>query len=495
MPNILRGSRVKRSSKRANDFISSIGFDTPLTKHVVSINMAHMLALLKSKEVSAEVASASLKFLRNLPSDLELDQSTEDVHHMIEQEAIKSIGMEKAGYLNLGKSRNDQVATALRMETRSRLLELSTSLCRVQESLIGLMRRYGRLPMPGYTHLQHAQPITVGHHLQGYFEAVQRDMDRSGQAYERANLSPMGAAALAGTSVNLDRRYVASLLGFGGLVDNAMDAVSSRDFALESISVAAMAMVNLSRMAEEMILWSSSEFGFAEISDEFSATSSIMPQKKNPVVAETVRAKAGSVLGELTASFAITKALPNSYNLDLQEVTPHLWRALGDTVTSASLMAEMLSSLKFDRESLLRSLSFDMSTATNLANHLVSEEGVPFRQAHAIVGELVRRAIKSGSTLQKSVLEELPAVSSRVTGKSLKIDKDRLGNVLDALKTLELTRTEGGANPQFVSRLLLKDSGTLKHNLSQISKARSSLEQADRRLRELADKSDPEVRR
>lgn len=198
MPNILRGSRVRRSSKRANDFISSIGFDTPLTKHVASINMAHMLALYRSKEVSPVVASASLRFLSGLPSHLELDKTTEDVHHMIEQEAIKTIGMDKAGYLNLGKSRNDQVATALRMETRDRLLDLLSALCRVQGSLIHLIRIYGRLLMPGYTHLQHAQPVTVAHHLQGYFEAVQRDVERVEEAYGRVNLSPMGAAGPSG---------------------------------------------------------------------------------------------------------------------------------------------------------------------------------------------------------------------------------------------------------------------------------------------------------
>jgi argininosuccinate lyase len=495
MPNILRGNRVKRSSKKANDFISSIGFDAPLTKHVVSINMAHMLALLKSEEVRQDVASASLRFLSDLPPDLELDPSTEDVHHMIEQEAIKAIGMDKAGYLNLGKSRNDQVATALRMETRALLLELAAASCRLQTSLVGLMRRHGKLPMPGYTHLQHAQPITVGHHLQGYFEAVQRDVERTEQAYARVNLSPMGAAALAGTSIRVDRAYVASLLGFDGLVENAMDAVSSRDFALESMAVAAVAMVNLSRMAEEIILWSSSEFGFAEVADEYSATSSIMPQKKNPVVAETVRAKCGSVLGELTASFAITKALPNSYNLDLQEVTPHLWRALDATISSSDMMAGVLSSLELDPDRLLRSVQGDMSTATELANHLVREHGVPFRQAHAVVGDLVRLSLERGSSLQETALEELPSVSSRIVGRPLKVDKDDLRRVLDVLKTLELTSTAGGANPHSVPSLLLKDSRSLKQNLSWISRATSSLEDADGRLREQVGEKVVEVRR
>ena len=495
MPNILRGSRVKKSSKRANDFISSIGFDGPIAKHVVSINMAHMLALLKSKEVSSEVASASLGFLSGLPSRLDLDADTEDVHHMLEQEAIRLIGMEKAGYLNLGKSRNDQVATALRMETRARLLELSKALCEVQESLLRVIRRFGKAPMPGYTHLQHAQPVTVGHHMQGYFEAIQRDLGRAQQTYRRVNLSPMGAAALAGTSVRVDRSYVASMLGFQGLAENAMDAVSSRDFALEAVSVAAIVMVNLSRMAEEIVLWSSSEFGFVEVADEYSATSSIMPQKKNPVVAETVRARCGSVIGELTASFAIAKSLPNSYNLDLQEVTPHLWRALDETLSSAAVMAEMLSSLEFDTERLAGSVGGDMSTATELANHLVRDHGVPFRRAHAMVGEMVRTALASGSTLEETALRELPAISARMTGRALKIDKHQLRNVLDALKTLELTRTAGGANPRSVPRLLLKDSRILKQNLSWISRAGSSLMEADARLRDQAGKNRVEVRR
>ena len=346
MSNILRGSRVKRSSKKANDFTSSVGFDGPLSRHVVKINMAHMLSLLRSGEVGKAEGAACLRFLDELPDQMKVDPSTEDVHHWLEQKAIASIGMEAAGYLNLGKSRNDQVATALRMETRERVLQLLREAKGLQASLLRVMARYGQLPLPGYTHLQRAQPTTVFHHMQSHFEAVSEDAERLEQLYGRVNLSPMGAAAFAGTSVKVDRASVASLLGFDGLVNSSMFAVSSRSFLLETLAVLEILMVDLSKMAEELILWSSVEFGFVELGDEYSATSSIMPQKKNPVVAETIRAKCGSVIGEATAAFTIAKALPNAYNLDLQEMTPHLWRALDDSASSLSLMAGMLTSVK-----------------------------------------------------------------------------------------------------------------------------------------------------
>ncbi len=494
MSNILRGSRVKRSSKRANDFISSIGFDSPITKHVVAINMAHMLALSRSKEVTPAVASVCLAFLDSLPPDTELDPETEDVHHAVEQQAVRAIGIETAGFLNFGKSRNDQVATAIRMQARVRLLDLGAALTRVQEAIVLQVRRHKGAIMPGYTHLQHAQPVTLAHHLQAYFDALQRDVARVEEAYSCVNKSPMGAAALAGTSVRVDREYVAALLGFDGLVENAMDAVSSRDFALQSASAAAIAMVDLSRLAEELILWSSIEFGFVELGDEYSATSSIMPQKKNPVVAETIRAKCGSVIGELTSMLAITKALPNSYNLDLQEVTPHLWRALDDATESASLMAEMLSSARFDEDALQRSLSTDMSTATELANHLVVKYHVPFRQAHAIVGELVRSSLERNASLEMTAAQQMAKVSTRITGKPVKIDKHEFQSVLDALKTLKLIRSAGGSNPLSVSRLLLKDAKSVEQNSSWLAAACCALGQADERLQKQVRANKNEVR-
>ncbi len=457
MDNILRGNRVKRSSKRASDFTSSVSFDGPLIPHVVKINMAHMLSLLRAGEVGEKEGIACLRFLDRMPEHPKLDPSSEDVHHSIEQQAIKSIGMETAGYLNLGKSRNDQVATALRMEVRDSVLRLLRETSKLQSSLVRSMDRYGRLPIPGYTHLQRAQPTTVFHHLQSHFEAVAEDEERLMQLYARVNRSPMGAGAFAGTSVKVDRASVASKLGFDGLVNNSMHAVSSRGFVLEALSCLEILMVDLSRIAEELILWSSSEFGFVELGDEFSATSSMMPQKKNPVVAETVRAKCGSVIGEATAAFAIAKALPNSYNLDLQEITPHLWRALDDAASSVSLMGEMLGSAKFNKERLAAAVRGDMSTATELANELVRSEGVPFRLAHQIVGELVRISIQKRIGLQQAAEEFLEEVSTKNAGRAIKIDKDRLWTVLDALKTLELIHSVGGANPKLIQRQVVHD--------------------------------------
>jgi argininosuccinate lyase len=482
--NILRGSRVKRSSKKANDFTSSVSFDGPLSQHVVKINMAHMLSLVRSRAVGNRVAVECLGFLDRLPGHMKVDPSTEDVHHWLEQKAVASIGMDAAGYLNFGKSRNDQVATALRMETRERVLQMLGEARGLQASLVRVMARHGALPLPGYTHLQRAQPTTVFHHMQSHFEAVAEDAQRLMQLYGRVNLSPMGAAAFAGTSVKIDRASVASWLGFDGLVNNSMFAVSSRSFVLETLAVLEILMVDLSKMAEELILWSSSEFGFVELGDEYSATSSIMPQKKNPVVAETIRAKCGSVIGEATAAFAIAKALPNAYNLDLQEITPHLWRALDDARSSTSLMAGMLASAAFKEVRLNETVKGDMSTATELANELVRAHGVPFRQAHQIVGELVRIALDAQVTLEETADDFLGEVSEKVTGRAIKIDKARLRAVLDALKTLRLIGSAGGANPKFTARQVVQNKKDIEMLDNWLESKENKLNESTNRLRD-----------
>jgi argininosuccinate lyase len=481
--NILRGSRVKRSSKKANDFTSSVSFDGPLSRHVVAINEAHMLSLIRSGEVGEEEGAACLRFLDGLPEHMKVDPSTEDVHHWLEQKAVASIGMEAAGFMNLGKSRNDQVATALRMETRARLLKLLGEANELQASLVHVMARYGRLPLPGYTHLQRAQPTTVAHHMQSHFEAIAEDAARLTQLYGRVNLSPMGAAAFAGTSIKVDRASVGGFLGFDGLINNSMFAVSSRGFVLEALADLEILMVDLSKIAEELILWSSTEFGFVVLGDRFSATSSIMPQKKNPVVAETIRAKCGSVIGEATAAFAIAKALPNAYNLDLQEVTPHLWRALDDTSSSASLMAGMLVSADFEGDRLRAAVKGDMSTSTELANELVRAYSLPFRQAHQIVGELVRIAIAKKMSLEEAADAFLGEVSKKATGRAIKIDKERLRAVLDALKTLMLIGSAGGANPTFAKRQVVQDKKEIEKLSNWLKEKENKLNESTNLLR------------
>jgi len=323
--------------------------------------------------------------------------------------------------------------------------------------------------------------------MQSYFEAIAEDVDRLTGLYARVNLSPMGAAAFAGTSVKVRRASVASWLGFDGLVNNSMFAVSSRSFVLETLAALEILMVDLSKMAEELILWGTTEFGFLELGDEYSATSSIMPQKKNPVVAETIRAKCGSVIGEATASFSIAKALPNAYNLDLQEMTPHLWRALDDATSSVSLMAGMLASVRFNPSRLKAAVEGDMSTATELANELVRAHDVPFRQAHQIVGELVRTALERQLSLEQAADRSLSDVARKATGRAIKIDKARLQAVLDALKTLRLIGSAGGANPRFAKRQLVQ-------NKKELEKLGDWLEEKESKLDESANRLGSEVR-
>lgn len=395
------------------------------------------------------------------------------------------MGIETAGFLNYGKSRNDQVATALRMELRSQVAALVGAIADFQASLLKIIGRSGSTLIPGYTHLQRAQPVTLAHHLFAHFDAIQRDAERALQLYSRVNLSPMGSAAMAGTALNIDRRLVAQSLGFSGLVRNAMDGVSSRDVAVEALSCATMTMLDASRLAEELILWSSAEFGFVELDDAYAASSSIMPQKKNAVAAEMVRAKAGSVLGDLVAACAILKALPYSYNLDLQEVTPQVWRGMDDTTASLKVLSGMVASMKVKSKSMDRAIANDNSTAVGLANYLVKEHGISFRQAHAIVGQLVRTSIETGKPLPEVAQSYIGRVSAKL-GKRVTIDADTAKEILEPRKFLQQIATEGGSNPKFIVSELKIRQKELALNRSALSGLNSSLRTAEKKLNSIA---------
>ena len=455
--------------------------DGRIARRVIEVNMAHMAALVKAEEVDRDTGAKCIRFLMGASSEISPETKAEDFHQQLEQEAVDSLGVETAGFLNYGKSRNDQVATSIRMELRSAVIGLVEAVVSLQRALLRQTAKNGTTIIPGYTHLQRAQPVTLAHHFLAHFDALQRDAERALQLYQRVNLSPMGSAAMAGTSVKIDRTYVAQLLGFPALVRNAMDGVSSRDMAVEALSCATMAMLNASRLAEELILWSSSEFGFVELSDTYAASSSIMPQKKNPVVAEMVRAKAGSVIGDLVGTCAILKALPYSYNLDLQEVTPHLWRSMDDATTSLDLMAGMVESATLKKDVLRAAVAGDNSTAVALANHLASEHGVSFRQAHSVVGELVRMSLDSGKPLQEVAASKLPQVSSRY-GKKIKMDAETIATLLDPEEFLGNISTEGGANPGQVKKELAARGRDLSSTKSSLAKLSSALKASERRL-------------
>ncbi|MDG6898157.1 MAG: argininosuccinate lyase [Nitrososphaerota archaeon] len=490
----VRGRRLRKQSDEATAFISSMAFDGQIARHVTRVNTAHMVSLLEEGEVPTRAGVRCLRFLSKAHLDDLADGSAEDFHQLLEQRAVDALGVEVAGYLNLGKSRNDQVATALRMEVREQLIGLLRAVVALQQAALRVAVRDGTGLVPGYTHLQRAQPVTLAHHFFACFDSLQRNVERIFALYRRLNVSPMGSAALGGTEVKVDRLRVAKLLGFEGITANSIDAVSSRDFALEALSCACLVMIDVSRLAEEQVLWSSKEFGFVEVADEYSASSSIMPQKKNPVVAEIARAKCGSVMGSFVAVASILKGLPYSYNLDLQEITPNLWRGLGDACSSTSMMAKSLSSTKFNVSAIAESMRGDYSTATALANYLVRDHGVSFRQAHAMVGELVRISLEEGITLPEAVQEKLPAISSRIA-KRITIAPDLAESILEPSNYLSSISTPGGSNPASIQREIRRRSSTLDQTRSAIRKLESSLAASERGLSKEAMRIATEVKR
>jgi argininosuccinate lyase len=477
----IRGPRLRKPSDKALAFTSSMAADGRIARQVIAVNMAHMAALVKSGEVEKGTGAKIERFLLKASPQISPDAKAEDFHQQLEQQAVDALGVETAGFLNYGKSRNDQVATAIRMELKEELQVLLEEVVGLQKALLSLAGKHGDVLIPGYTHLQRAQPVTLAHHCFAHFDAFQRDGDRIAELYRRADLSPMGAAAMAGTPVKLDREYVAGLLGFGGVVRNAMDAVASRDLAVEALSCATMIMLDASRLAEELILWSSSEFGFVELDDAYAASSSIMPQKKNAVSAEVVRAKAGSVMGDLMAACAILKALPYSYNLDLQEVTPNVWRAMDDTLDSLAVLAGMVSTAVVKPGELRRSIENDNSTAVALANYLVKEHEISFRQAHAIVGQLVRLSVETGTTLRDLAPSRMETVSAQF-GKKISIDARTAKVMLEPESFLKAIATEGGSNPRFIAGGLKARTSDIELTKSALSGMKASQRASERKL-------------
>ena len=411
------GRFTAKAAEWVDEFGASIHFDQKMAAEDIEGSIAHAKMLGKQGIISPEESEkivAGLKIINEelIAGKIEFDVKNEDIHMNIESLLTEKIGP-VAGKLHTARSRNDQVATDFHLWVKHRLPHVLESLTELQEELLTLATTHAGTIMSGYTHLQHAQPITYGHYLLAYFEMFQRDYERFEFNQKHTDILPLGAAALAGTTFPIDREFVASELGFDSIYHNSLDAVSDRDFALEFLSNAAILMMHLSRMAEELILWSTYEFNYIELSDDFSTGSSIMPQKKNADFAELVRGKTGRSYGALMGLLTTMKSLPLAYNKDMQEDKEQVFDIMDTVLASVKVFTGMLSGLMVHKERMLATTQDDFSNATELADYLATK-GVPFREAHAIVGQLVLTGIQSKTPLQKMSLSDLQAVAPQI---------------------------------------------------------------------------------
>jgi argininosuccinate lyase len=396
-------------------FTESVSFDQRLAPHDIAGSIAHATMLGRVGVLSAEERDAIVEGLRAIGADIEAggfrwSTQLEDVHMNIETALTERIG--QAGKkLHTGRSRNDQVATDVRLLLRSEIDAMAQVLTALRRAIVDVAEREADTVMPGFTHLQSAQPVTFGHHMMAWFEMLGRDGERLAEIRRRVNRMPLGAAALAGTSYPIDRVMCAELLGFEAVCENSMDAVSDRDFCIEFISAAALIMVHLSRMSEELILWMSPQFDFIDLGDAYCTGSSIMPQKKNPDVAELVRGKSARVIGHLNTLLVVMKGQPLTFNRDNQEDKEPLFDSIDTVKNSLAVFAGMLPTLIAKRENMRAAARSGYSTATDLADYLV-RKGTPFRDAHEVVGRTVRLCVETKRELDELSLDELKTFSA-----------------------------------------------------------------------------------
>ena len=439
------GRFTEATDRFVEEFTASVGFDKRLYRHDIAGSMAHARMLQHVGVLSTAECETILKGLQDIQTEIERDDfawslALEDVHMNIEARLTERIGV--AGKkLHTGRSRNDQVATDIRLYVREEIDSIDQELQRLQSGLLEVVEREAETILPGFTHLQVAQPVTFGHHLLAWFEMLVRDRERLRDCRRRVNVMPLGAAALAGTSYPIDRAYTAKLLGFDAVAENSLDAVSDRDFAVECAAAAALIMTHLSRFSEELILWSSAQFDFVNLPDRFCTGSSIMPQKKNPDVPELVRGKSGRVNGDLVALLTLMKGQPLAYNKDNQEDKEPLFDSLDTVKACVRAYADMVPAIEAKRDNMYRAALSGYATATDLADYL-TRKGVPFRDAHEVVGKAVRYGIERNKDLAAMELAELQQFSSAI--------EEDVFQVLSLEGSVALRDHLGGTAPQQV---------------------------------------------
>ena len=459
MAQLWGGRFTKQTDQLVFDFNASITFDKRLFHEDVTGSIVHATMLAKQGILTEEERKSIVEGLTGILEDvddgtLEIDETQEDIHSFVEATLIDRIG-DAGKKLHTGRSRNDQVALDMRLYTRSRVAECDGLLKKLLEAILDTMENNLDTYMPGFTHLQKAQPITLAHHYGAYFEMFKRDRQRLADIYRRMNYCPLGAGALAGTTYPLDREYTARLLRFEGPTLNSIDSVADRDYLIEFLSALSTLMMHLSRFSEEVIIWNSNEYQFVELDDAYSTGSSIMPQKKNPDIAELVRGKTGRVYGALMALLTTMKGLPLAYNKDMQEDKEMAFDAMDTAADCITLFTGMIKTMKFRRDRMAKSAMNGFTNATDAADYLVGK-GVPFRDAHGIIGRLVLYCIEKDTSIDALSLEELRSISD-------KFDED----IYDAisLKTcVEKRLTIGAPGEKMMKQVIEKNKEYLKND-------------------------------
>ena len=443
-------SRFKKSlAEDALKFSSSINIDGKLFNEDIDGSKAHVKMLVKQKIISAKEGKSILKALDEIRKEissgkLKLNWQKEDIHSLIEGRLVEKIG-ETGKKLHTARSRNDQVALDERLYMKKEIAQLIKLTRTLQKTLLKKAEQHKNTIVSGYTHLQRAQPILFAHHLLAYVSMLERDIERLNDCVKRANKSPLGAGALSGTTLPIDREYSAKLLGMNRIVENSLDAVGSRDVMIELISICSIVMMNLSRLSEELVLWSSQEFSFAVFDDSFSTGSSLMPQKKNPDIAELIRGKVGRVYGSLFGLLTVMKALPLAYNRDMQEDKVHLFEALDTTKDCLNLTSELLKHTRFNKNRFEKELNGDLLLSTDLVDYLVRKD-VPFRKAHNIVGKIVSVCVDQNKKLNQLTISEYKKVSP-------KFEKD-IFKLLTAYASVKNKKSQGSTSPNEVEKQL-----------------------------------------
>ncbi len=447
----LWGGRFKTAlSESALRFSSSIDFDKTLYFEDIQGSIAHVEMLAACKIIPGEESRRIRRALKEILAEIEsgklsLSWEKEDIHMAIEQRLIQKIGP-MGGKLHTGRSRNDQVALDERLYLRTAIAELKKLIAHFQRVLLYKSEKYFGTIMPGYTHLQRAQPIFLSHHLLAYVSMLERDYERLTDCNKRVNRLPLGAAAMAGTSFPIDRSLVAKKLGFDGVLENSIDAVSDRDYIIEFVSVCSGIMMHLSRMSEEIVLWTSQEFNFAKIDDAYTTGSSIMPQKKNPDMAELTRGKVGRVYGDLMNILTLMKGLPLAYNRDMQEDKQPLFDAVNTTRECVYILTHVFIHTKFDKLRFEEELKNDFLTATEIADYLV-QQGVPFREAHSITGKIVGYCIEHQTSLSQLKLKDLHLFSHKFS--------EDVFELLDPQTSIEHKKSSGSTAPNEVKKQIV----------------------------------------